>query len=236
MTDIHSHLIPEVDDGSFSLEMSEIMIFMAYQQGVRTFFTTPHSSAFLADPERVRKNYQSLKEQTEKLPLGIKIFPGCEVRCDIAHMGETMEHLKSGRFPSMNGTRYVLTEFSVRIQPSEALQIIFLMRKAGWRPVIAHMERYPFLDDGKTTEKMLNMGCFLQINAYSLEKDDEGDFKRARKLLLEEKVSFLGSDTHRMNHRPPSVEKGLCYLYEHCSGEYADAVAFENARKYLLTS
>lgn len=234
MTDIHMHLIPGVDDGSFSAEMSMSMLFMAYRQGVRAVFATPHSPAFLRDRDFVLDQFASLKEQAEKLPFDMRLYLGCEVRCEPHAMEQTLERLAGGIFPSINGTRYVLTEFSTGVQPPDALQMASQMRAAGWIPIIAHAERYPALSDGGTAEKMLDLGCLFQVNAYSLEEEaEEAAAKRARRLLQEGKVSFFGSDAHRMNHRPPSVEGGLRYLYRNCRREYADAVAFGNAEKYL---
>ncbi len=67
MTDIHMHIIPGVDDGSFTMEMSETMLMMSWLQGVRTVFATPHSSAFLSDSDLVWEQYRLLKERTERL-------------------------------------------------------------------------------------------------------------------------------------------------------------------------
>lgn len=67
MTDIHMHIIPGVDDGSFTMEMSETMLMMSWLQGVRTVFATPRSSAFLSDSDLVWEQYRLLKERTERL-------------------------------------------------------------------------------------------------------------------------------------------------------------------------
>ncbi len=235
MTDIHMHIIPQVDDGSFSMDMSKSMTVMAYLQGVRAIFATPHGGAFLSRGELVREAYESLKEEISHLPWKMDLFLGSEVRCETGNIHETLRQLEEGILPSMNGTRCVLTEFRTRITPQEALKIVSLLGREGWIPVIAHVERYAQLFEGDTVEQLVQSGCLLQINAYSLEEEAEETFARAQRLLLERKVSFLGSDAHRMNHRPPSVEKGLRYVYEHCPREYADAVAFGNAQRYLIS-
>ena len=234
MTDIHMHIIPGVDDGSFTVEMSETMLMMSWIQGVRTVFSTPHSSAFLSDPDLVWEQYRLLKERTERLPFSMRLYAGCEVRFEPRDLDEILTHLRTGRIPSMNHTRYVLTEFSTRVLRQEALGMISEIRKEGWIPILAHTERYPDLFAEDTLDRILDMGCYLQINAYSLSDDPEGETAgRAGRLLSEKKVSFFGSDAHRLNHRPPDVEKGLKYLYEHCEAGYADAVAFGNALEML---
>ncbi len=235
MTDIHMHIIPGVDDGSFTMDMSKSMLFLSYVQGVRAVFATPHSSAFLMYRDRVWENYRILKEETKMLPFPLPIYLGCEVRCESGGMEETLDGLASGLLPSMNGTRYVLTEFSTQVRPEEAVEMASLLRAGGWIPIIAHAERYLGLEDLDGDRKLLDLGCRLQINAYSLEEDGSREISaRARRLVLAGFVSYLGSDAHRMNHRPPSVEKGLRWLYAHCTREEADAIAFGNGERELL--
>ena len=168
-------------------------------------------------------------------PFPLPIYLGCEVRCESGGMEETLDGLASGLLPSMNGTRYVLTEFSTQVRPEEAVEMASLLRAGGWIPIIAHAERYLGLEDLDGDRKLLDLGCRLQINAYSLEEDDGREISaRARRLVSAGFVSYLGSDAHRMNHRPPSVEKGLRWLYAHCTRKEADAVAFGNGERELL--
>ena len=241
------HVIPGVDDGSFSMEMSRSMLMTAYLQGIKTVFATPHSQAFATDPESVLEKYIVLKEEIEELPLGMRLFLGCEVRCELANMSQVLKALETGKYPSMNNTKYVLTEFSSLTGGAEALEIAGQLLASGWIPIIAHVERYNGLyaktenGQGESSEyridfveELLDMECLLQINADSLEDEsDRASGERARQLIRERKVSFLGSDAHRMNHRPPSVEQGLKYLYSHCEKAYAEAVTEDNAKRLL---
>ena len=111
--------------------------------------------------------------------------------------------------------------------------------KASGNPakiIIAHVERYfEFHDDENIINQLKDLGCLLQINVYSLVKEtDEGVKAYARKMLKEEKVSFIGSDSHRSNHRPPDVADGLKYIYDNCSKEYAYKVCLGNAERYFV--
>lgn len=231
MTDIHMHIIPGVDDGSCTLNMSEAMLMRARLQGVQKVFATSHSFAFAYRPDLVRKNFQALKEQVAGM---VQLFLGCEVQCELHSIQKTLGLLRTGVLPSMNGTKYVLTEFNTGIQPDGAVKITELLLADGWVPIIAHVERYPALFEHNGIDRIVDQGGLLQINAYSLDNEtDEGIVARARKLLAEEKISFLGSDAHRLDFRPPSVEKGLQYVYTHCGKGYADAVAFRNAETRL---
>ncbi len=234
MTDIHMHVLPGADDGSYDLPMSEFLLKMAYAQGVRAVFATPHSYAFELYPDEIRDGFCALRACAEALPFEMRLFLGCEVRCSPGRMGETLEALRSGALPPLNGTRHVLTEFSTRVTPSEALSMARRLLCDGWTPVIAHVERYPGLFDG-CVEELARAGCLFQVNAYSLDDEsDDGVRGRARRMLREGMISFLGSDAHRLDHRPPSVKRGLAYLYAHCSEADADAVAFGNAERLLI--
>lgn len=234
MIDIHMHILPGVDDGSYDLPMSEFLLKMAYAQGVRAVFATPHSYAFALYPEEIRAAFASLQSRISAFPFEMRLFPGCEVRCSPDRMDETLGALQSGALLSLNRTRYVLTEFSTRVTPPEALSMTRQLLDEGWIPVIAHGERYPALFAG-CAEELARSGCLFQVNAYSLDDEaDSGTRERARHLLRGGLVSFLGSDAHRLDHRPPSVERGLAYLYANCSGPDADAIAFGNAERLLI--
>ena len=236
MYDIHAHIIPTVDDGSWSLEMSYQMLYMAYRQGIQKVVATPHSEAFDQWPDMVMKCAYELKEfMQSKLP-EIELYIGCEVLCRRDYMKNILEKLHKGIYPSMNGSPYVLCEFSKRTTVEEILYCTCGLQSAGWIPIIAHAERYKCLF---TDEKYLNMlkedGCKIQINIDSVYDEYDETIKRNALTLIEQKqVDFLGTDAHRMNHRPPNAKNGLDFLYSHYEKEYIDKIAFGNAGQLLL--
>lgn len=235
MIDIHMHLIPGVDDGAYDRSMAETMLVMAHMQGVRAIFATPHSSAFFYGHARVQEQFQALRSWLDATPLDMGLYLGCEVRCLPDGMESTLTALRQGILPTLNGSRYVLTEFQTGVLPADAVRMTGRLLEEGWIPVVAHVERYPALFDGHTVRELTERGCLMQINAYSLEgESNEGITGAARGLLHEGLVTFLGSDAHRMDHRPPDVRTGLDYVYAACDRAYANAVAFGNAQKLLL--
>lgn len=234
MTDLHMHVIPGVDDGAYDRSMAEIMLAMAYTQGVRAVFATPHSSAFFYARQRVEEQFRELRAWLDASPMDMELYLGCEVRCMPDGMPSVITALRQGVLPTLNGTRYVLTEFDTGVRPAGALRMTEGLLEEGWIPVIAHVERYPALFDGHTPEELVRRGCLLQINAYSLAGEtDQAIVGRARALLADGRVSFLGSDAHRLNHRPPDVRAGLDYVYAACDPAYADAVTHGNARRLI---
>lgn len=235
MTDIHMHLVPGVDDGAMDPEMALAMIFRAQEQGIDTIFATPHADAFHRDPEEVWAQFRKLKILAGRIVPEVKILPGCEVYCEKDRMGAVLDALDKGVYPTMNGTGYVLMEFSMWVRPENTLCCVQALAEAGWKPILAHAERYRHLrGDMALLDRFRAAGCKIQINAYSLVEEAEDSIRHwARRIILEQKADFLGTDAHRTYHRPPSAETGLRWIYENCSRAYADALAFGNARRLL---
>lgn len=208
MIDLHMHIIPDVDDGSESLEMSEQMLRMAIEQGVEVVFAASHSSAYEEDTEYTRHQYRKLQKMIKEKELPIKMYLGCEILYDIRFADRIHQELDSGRLPSLNGTRYVLTELCYG--PGEdVMHSINLLIEKGWIPVIAHAERFDDLSID-TMKEMRDAGCKIQINAYSISEEKDGNTRgRALALLDNKLVDFVGSDAHRLDHRPPALAKGM---------------------------
>ena len=235
MTDIHMHLIPGVDDGAEDIEMALVMMIRAKQQGISRIIATPHSEAFHFSKEDGRIIFQRLADTAVKVCPDVKLYLGCEVYCEADIMEQVLELLDSKFYPTMNGTKYVLMEFSLWVTPERTIPCVEALVKAGYKPIIAHMERYKYLRDNMDlVDRFRALGAVIQVNAYSLfDEMNESIRNWARRLVLERKADFLGTDAHRTYHRPPSAEHGLNWLYENVEQEYADAIAWSNAQKLL---
>lgn len=238
LVDCHVHCIPGVDDGSVNLDMSLEMLRMAYAQGERAIICTSHDLAYQPECEQETcAAFETLKAAAfEQLP-GLKLYKGCEIYCRPEKMDYILEDLEKGIIPSYNNTKYVLAEF---YDPDAFSfeEVSFCLEKlaaAGWTPIIAHMERYPsMVSTLEQVRTLKEMGCLVQINVYSIEEESKDTTREwANELLAAGLVDFLGSDAHRTTHRPPSVAIGLKSLYARYPREYADAISFGNAVKYL---
>lgn len=238
MIDIHMHLVPGVDDGAENMEMALVMMIRAKQQGISQIIATPHSEVFRYSKEGGKIIFMRLVDVAAKVCPDMKLYLGCEVYCETGIMAEVLEALDSGRYPTMNGTKHVLMEFSQWVYPENTVPCVEALVKAGYRPIIAHMERYKFLRDNmELVNCFRDMGARIQMNTYSLFDEMDDSIKNwARLLVQERKVDFLGTDAHRTYHRPPSAEMGLNWLYENVEQEYADAIAWGNAQTVLLDS
>lgn len=236
MVDIHMHLIPGVDDGAEDMMMARMMILRAREQGIDTIFCTPHSEAFQYSKDGARIIFERLKANVASAYPDIKLYLGCEVYCEARMMEQVLENLNTERYPTLNNTNYVLMEFYGGVEQDNALACVDAMVNGGYQPIIAHMERYPYLcDNMELVDRFRELGALIQINVYSLFDVDKDSIKNwARRLVLEQKADFLGTDAHRTYHRPPSAQWGLNWLYENVESNYADAIAWKNAQQKLL--
>lgn len=242
IVDTHSHFMPYIDDGSISMEMSVDMLQIAKEEGVTDLFVTSHGDYVCEQVDKYHKTFEQLKKEAEKA--GVRLFMGCEVFCEISSWDFEVDNddiklvinaLDEGIYPVYNDTDYVLTEFDIGVQPADALYIVKRIQSAGYIPVLAHVERYPFLIRENFVEKLVEEGCLVQINAYSLQEEKTKIFKQnARYLLGKGLVNFIGSDAHRSDYRPPRMRKGVQYIWEFCDKEYAQDVIYRNAYKNLL--
>ena len=234
MIDIHMHVVPGVDDGCGDLEESLKMVRKAAKQGIDTIIATPHSFAFDDLGNEVRRRFDSLREELQENSIPVRILLGCEVYCSRADMDENMSCLAAGIYPTMNSTRYVLTEFSPRTKEKDAFYCIERLLEEGYIPLIAHAERYHFINL-HTAKAIRELGGVIQINIYSVFKEREDEIReRANLMLRSQLVDFTGSDAHRLDHRPPSVKEGIKYLYQTYDTDYVNRILYENAQRLLI--
>ncbi len=106
----------------------------------------------------------------------------------------------------------------------------------GLTPILAHTERFhEIIEEIVNVRELKDMGCLIQVNAYSL--SEEANYQRrywAEQLLLRKWIDFIGSDSHGTEFRPPVYANGVKKIYETCDRDYADAVCFGNAEKFLI--
>ena len=236
MIDIHMHLVPGVDDGAENMEMSLVMMARAMEQGISQIIATPHSEVFRYSKEGGKIIFKRLVDKVSIVCPDMKLYLGCEVYCESGIMAEVLEALDSGRYPTMNGTKYVLMEFSQWVYPENTVPCVDAMVNAGYKPIIAHIERYKYLRDNMDlVNQFRERSALIQLNAYSLFDEMDDSIKNwARRLVQERKVDFLGTDAHRTYHRPPSAECGLRWLYDNVDQDYADTIAWGNVQTKLM--
>lgn len=207
--DIHSHLIPEIDDGARSIDESIAMLASFQQLGYKKVITTPHihSEYYPNTKQVIESGLQTLKEEISQAGLTIKVEAAAEYYIDSEFLSliENPEEIMSfGRF------KYVLMETPFMNKPLIFDEVVFQLKSHGFVPVLAHPERYTYLmDDMSWLKKIRIQGVQLQITSSSLVGGyGKGPQKIANQLLKENMVDFIGSDLHRKNQLP-LFEKSL---------------------------
>ena len=230
--DIHSHILYGVDDGANSLDMSIDMLRNAYNQGARSIICTSHSDSNM---QQYFKNLKSLQEHLTTESINMNLYSGCEIYCDSDNIDSVIAKLNNGSLPTINNTKYILVEFFPYADADEILYCIKLLLEHNYKIVIAHIERYFGLHkDQKWTSILKKLGCHFQVNAYSVFDERDLQVKMfAQKLLKEKLVTFLGSDAHKISHRPYMINNGINYIEENCDDDYIQDVCYRNAENLL---
>lgn len=233
--DIHSHVLPNMDDGARDFGQALKMLRMAWEEGISHIIATPHykQGRYPARRQIVLEQMEQLQEAAMESGIPVQIHPGTE----IFYHSELDERLEQGKLWTLNGTDYLLVEFLPLEEYSSIRNAADDLLGLGYRPVLAHVERYGcLLKDAEKVRELKAMGCRIQVNAGSI----AGDFgyltgRFTRELVKKELVDYLGTDAHDLKRRRPSMKKCAAYLYKKCSQEYANALLFENAMSDLLT-
>ena len=205
MVDIHTHIIPCVDDGSPSLSESINMIKHEISIGVDSIICTPHHiyHRYEKSVEEIKSNFRLLKEAVEKENLPIKLYLGQEI-C-YSHREDIIKMLQERKLLTLNNTNRVLLEFSFTREPEDLLDIIYNFSIHGYEVIIAHVERYEWM----TLDKVIALKgecALIKINSNSYLGLTTWKEKRFTKLLLKKGlVNYVASDTH--SFRPSTLDK-----------------------------
>lgn len=208
--DVHSHILPGIDDGCQSPEESLQILKICLEQGVRRIFLTPHYypqetvDTFL---QRRREAGNRLAELIKKQPCRLpQLYLGAEVAY---HPGlvyeERLDRLCLGH------SRYLLLELPFSKWPPRVLRDVEAIRTSrGLVPVIAHLERYLKLEDHSAVAALTASGALIQMNAeYLLNASTR---RRAKKMINSGMIQLLGSDCHNLTKRPPNLAAACEYL------------------------
>ncbi|CAA6824517.1 MAG: Capsular polysaccharide synthesis enzyme Cap8C Manganese-dependent protein-tyrosine phosphatase [uncultured Sulfurovum sp.] len=197
--DIHSHLIPSIDDGAKDLERSIELILKLQEMGYKKLITTPHvSDMFPNSTEVILNGYKTLKEELNKRKIEIEIEVAAEYYAD-----ETFERLLKNRdILTFGKEKYLLFELSYFTRPRELESLIHDIKMAGYVPVLAHPERYVYFHDSiEEYTKIKALGVLFQINLNSIVNYYSEEIgKVVKELINRGMVNFVGSDTHHRRH------------------------------------
>jgi protein-tyrosine phosphatase len=199
--DIHSHLLPGIDDGAKDLNASIDLIEKMSSYGIKSFITTPHilGDVYPNTPEIIKSKLQTVKNELLKRNItDIAIDAAAEYMMD-EQFSEMIE--KDEKLLTLKDNN-VLVEMSYFNAPINLYEVLFQLQLKGYKPVLAHPERYNYYHtDFKSYHKLKQAGCLFQLNLLSLtDHYGKGVQKTAEKILKENLYDFVGTDTHHQRH------------------------------------
>ncbi len=243
--DIHSHIIPGVDDGAETEEEAMELLRLDREKGIQWVFATPHhgeGNVCTLDRDKAGREYRKLSDSLSLSGSPMKISLGAEWYCS----DDIVERIRNQEAFPMGDSDWYMVEFlewGDWTEPAEdILSRLNMMKENGIKTILAHPERYKALQkDWDLAKRICDLGVWLQVNAYDLFLNpNDATRNLAQWMAKEELISFIGSDMHGTGLKPdgkpkrrPQMKEGIRWLYENVDAEYADDVVRRNAEKYL---
>ena len=198
--DIHSHLLPGIDDGAKDLNDSIALIEKMASYGIKNFITTPHvlGDLYPNTPEIIKGKLEEVQNELKKRNLAdISITAAAEYMMD----EQFSVILEEGNILTLKDN-LVLVEMSYFRPPNNLYDILFQLGLKGYKPVLAHPERYnSYHKNFKEFTKLKRAGCLFQLNLLSLTNNYGREVQKTSEHLLKENMyDFVGTDTHHQNH------------------------------------
>lgn len=197
--DMHSHILPGIDDGAKTLSDSLILAQRFKSLGFRKLVATPHIMAdyFRNTPATVHKALDILREGLLQNNIDLEVDAAAEYYLD-----ETFENKIQKKEVLTFGKNFLLFELSYINAPHNLFEVIKKIQDAGYQPVLAHPERYPYYYNSiESHQQIRETGCFLQLNTISLTGYYGKNSKQTAEELIDNYcVDFLGTDMHHVRH------------------------------------
>lgn len=214
MTDLHTHILPGMDDGARDCRTAAELLEMEAIQGVHNLALTSHFSfaGSVVDDflDRRAQAYEQLRESLADRDFRIRMKLGCEVMYAPGLINQPVHRL------CLEGTDVLLLELPTNYNPPFVQETLEYLRADGLIPVIAHVERYPYvMQDPRILAEWVNLGAYAQVNGASLLR---GDARAAmiHKLIKWNLVHLLATDTHSPKKRPPVLRQAFREVEKQC--------------------
>lgn len=228
LCDLHTHILPGVDDGAPTMEYALQMLKNAYASDVELLAVTPHCNVPYGpenyNDEALRQRFSQLQQAARDIP--VQLVLGGEVRVT----EQLPRLLEQGKLPTINGSRYLLTEFATDTRDGDFAQSLRAILDLGYVPLVAHPERYGAIC--KTPEMVgqwLDMGCHIQLTGGSILGEYGKTVQRtAAYLLRQDMVACVASDAHGINRRSNYLMDVCDHLTVQYSKGYAGCLLYEN--------
>lgn len=209
MIDLHCHILPAIDDGSTSVEVSLAMARIAADDGIQTVACTPHIY-----PGMYENTADGIRAATEALQLALAeagIPLTLTYASDTHVVPDLLQKLASGAVPTFNGGRYFLLEPPHHVAPPNFEEFVFRVMAAGYVPIVTHPERLSWIEqDYAVFGRLAKQGAWMQLTAGSLTgRFGSGARYWGERMLDEGLVHILATDSHGVERRPPLLAEGV---------------------------
>lgn len=231
--DVHCHVLPGLDDGSKSMEETLEMLRAAVDAGVTDIIATPHfkGGRHNARPVDIYESINEVWEEAERQGIYVNLYPGNE----IFYFSDMEEALENDWVCTMNGSQYVLIEFSPLDSYRDIRNAMDQVMGMEYLPILAHVERYGcMMEDWKNVESLRSMGVEIQVNASSITGRAGRKVKRFVQFLLDRQmVDYIGTDAHGSKSGRIDLKRCLKQLCKRYDPSYLEYILCGNALKML---
>ncbi|MBC8313052.1 MAG: phosphoesterase [Candidatus Cloacimonetes bacterium] len=232
MIDIHSHILPGLDDGAENFEQSFEILNELINQGVKEVIVTPHiiSGSYDNNRKTIDEKFDELSAKIVKNKLQIKIHKGAEIYFE----PNLIEKVKREKL-SLAGSSYILVESDLQRFPNNFFETLFEFQFEDFIPILAHAERYfQFINNFDFLLDIANRGILIQTNCGCLLGDyGEKIQVLTHKMLEVGCIHFVASDVHNLAKRPILMDAAYQYLSEKYSENLAELLMYENPKKVI---
>ena len=228
--DIHTHILPGIDDGSRDFETSVRMLRDAWADGTGAVICTPHYKQKYAcgNAENIKECFLRFKESVAEI-VPVSLYLGTEAMYEI----DLPKKIQDGELHTMAGSSKVLIEFFPSVNYEYLCNGVFEMMRYGYIPILAHIERYGCLTLNRVAE-LADMGALMQINARSVLGRSGFRIKHfCHSILKAGYVDFVASDAHDLSVRSAQLNQCAKYLEARWGKNCADTVLSNKARDIL---
>ncbi|MDD3252122.1 MAG: protein tyrosine phosphatase [Lachnospiraceae bacterium] len=226
---MHTHVLPGVDDGARDLEESCALLEAAAKQGVTAVIVTPHYSR-RGTNQGYPECLELLRQEIHKMLPDFELFLGQETY----YHEELPQRLRDGLAFTMAGSRYVLVEFDPHEVYSTLFRGIRNLILAGYKPVLAHMERYSSLRQTANLSDLEGSGCLFQMNYESLAGSFfSSEVHWCRRQVLDGRIHMLGTDMHSMDYRPPQIDEAWKWMEKHLTSRQIELLTYEHPLRMI---
>ena len=233
MIDFHSHIVYDVDDGAESIEDSVRILKEAENAGFKSIILTPHymENYYEVQKDEIEQRIEVIKEKCKEKNININLYQANEIYIT----NYMTELLQEGIASSINNSKYVLFELPMNEEPANLLEVVYSLLENGKIPIIAHPERYSYIQ--KEPNKLLDLielGVLFQTNYGSILGQYGKEIQKTANLLVEHNfIHFLGSDVHKTGRIYTNIEEIKKQLRKIISEEKLEELTQINPQKVI---